>query len=241
MDAAVKIKNLTVVLGGYFKALDAVDLELPEGRLIGFIGPSGAGKTTLARAIVGRQKVAGGSVSVFGQPAGSAGLRPRVGYMTQSVSVYGDLTVRQNITYFATMFGIRRTDVERRVTEILDIIDMRPQSGRLVSRLSGGQQRRVSLAIALIGKPELMVLDEPTVGLDPVLREQIWELFHHLTKQGTTLIITSHVMDEAERCDDLVLIRDGRILAHEPPKALCAKTGSDTVEQSFLKLVENKQ
>jgi ABC-2 type transport system ATP-binding protein len=237
MDPAIKIKNLSVVLGGNFKALDKVSVELERGRITGFIGPSGAGKTTLIRTIVGRQRPHAGEVEVFGERAGSPNLRPRLSYMTQETSVYNDLTVEENLKYFATMFGVKRKEIPRLINDILETIDMMPQRNQLVSNLSGGQKQRTSLAVALIGLPPLMVLDEPTVGLDPLLREQIWGLFRRLAEKGTTIIISSHVMDEAERCDDLLLIRNGHILAHGSPKDLCEQTGTKNVEQSFLKLV----
>ncbi len=238
MDCAIQIKNLSVVLGGSFIALKDVSVDLPKSRVIGFIGPSGAGKTTLIRSIVGRQKIAKGSISVFGRPAGSAELRRQLSYMTQETSVYGDLTVRQNLKYFATMFGKKRREVTPLVNTILAEVDMTGHGNQLVDKLSGGQKQRVSLAIALIGNPPLMILDEPTVGLDPVLRDQIWSLFRKLASGGTTIIMTSHVMEEAERCDDLLLLRDGKVLAHDSPKAFRARTKSQTVEQGFLKLVE---
>ena len=239
MQSAIKIKNLSVVLGKDFTALRAINAVLPQGQVIGFIGPSGAGKTTLIRAIVGRQKIAGGSIEILGLPAGSAQLRSQMSYMTQEVSAYSDLTVAQNLNYFAAMFGIKRHDSQQVIVELLRKVDMTAQAKQLIGKLSGGQKQRVSLATALIGYPKLMVLDEPTVGLDPVLREQIWELFHELTAKGTTIIVTSHVMEEAERCDDLLLIREGKVLAHDSPKALCRATDSRSVEQSFLKLVRS--
>jgi ABC-2 type transport system ATP-binding protein len=239
MDTAIQIKNLSVVLGGDFTALHNVDVDLPTGKVIGFIGPSGAGKTTLIRSIVGRQKITKGSVHVFGLPAGSAELRRQLSYMTQETSVYGDLTVRQNLRYFALMFGKKRGEVKPLVAEILKAVDMTAHGNQLVASLSGGQKQRVSLAIALIGYPRLMILDEPTVGLDPVLRDQIWGLFRELVGKGTTIVMTSHVMEEAERCDDLLLIRDGKILAHDSPESFRGRTKSKTVEQGFLKLVES--
>lgn len=238
MDFAIQIKNLSVVLGGSFTALKDVSVDLAAGKVIGFIGPSGAGKTTLIRSIVGRQKIAKGSIEVFGEPAGSAGLREQLSYMTQEISVYGDLTVRQNLKYFATMFGKKRREVTPLVNTILAEVDMTGHGDQLVDKLSGGQKQRVSLALALIGNPPLMILDEPTVGLDPVLRDQVWSLFRKLASGGTTIIMTSHVMEEAERCDDLLLLRDGKVLAHDSPKAFRARTKSQTVEQGFLKLVE---
>lgn len=241
MNTAVQIKGLDVVLGGDFEALKDVSLDLSEGKIIGFIGPSGAGKTTLIRSIVGRQRLAKGSIDVFGLSAGDKRLRDDVSYMTQEASVYGDLTVTENLEYFATMVGISRSGIGVEVARLLRLVDLNDQAGQLVGSLSGGQKQRVSLAIALIGKPRLMVLDEPTVGLDPALREQLWSLFRELAQSDTTLIISSHVMDEAERCDELVLIRNGEVLAHASPADLCKQTGTASVEQSFLKLIgENK-
>ena len=240
MDHSIRIKNLSVVLGGSFTALKDVSVDLPKNQVIGFIGPSGAGKTTLIRSIVGRQKIAGGSIDVFDLPAGSPELRRRMSYMTQELSVYGDLTVRQNLRYFATMFGKKRREIKPLVNKILAEVDMTRHGNQLVDKLSGGQKQRVSLAIALIGRPPLMILDEPTVGLDPVLRDQIWELFRKLAGDGTTIIMTSHVMEEAERCDDLLLIRGGKILAHDSPQAFRQRTKAETVEQGFLKLVETQ-
>jgi ABC-2 type transport system ATP-binding protein len=238
---AVKIHKLSITLGGHFQALKGVDLKLPAGKTIGFIGPSGAGKTTLIRSIVGRLRVSKGSVSVFDLPAGSPQLRTQVSYMTQESSVYPDLTVRENLVYFATMNGQSGIRREQTVKDVMSAVELTNKTSVLVNNLSSGQKQRVSLAVALIGSPKLMVLDEPTVGLDPVLREQLWQLFNRLAGQGTTLIISSHAMDEAERCDDLVLIRDGEVIAHSSPAELCRRTGTKTVEQSFLKLVGERQ
>lgn len=239
-EPAVVIRNLSVVLGGYYEALKDISVELEGGKITGFIGPSGAGKTTLIRSIVGRQRLAGGTITIFGLPAGSPGLRKQMSYMTQEVSVYNDLTVGENLRYFATMFGTSRRQVSSMTDEILQTVDMANRKNQLVEKLSGGQKQRVSLAIALIGYPKLMVLDEPTVGLDPLLREQLWELFRALAARGTTLIISSHVMDEAERCDNLLLVRDGKLLASGSPHALRQQTGTHSVEESFLKLVSGK-
>lgn len=233
MENAVEIKDLTVVLGGKFTALHNVSLELPSGKVIGFIGPSGAGKTTLIRSIVGRQKITKGSIDVLGIAAGSARLRPKIGYMPQQAAAYSDLTVRQNLRYFARMRGLGTEAME----SVIKATGLERQSGQLVSTLSGGQRSRVSLCIALLGKPRLLILDEPTVGVDPVLRRQLWELFGKMTDEGATLIVSSHVMDEAGRCDDLVLVRSGRILAHDSPDSFREKTGSKTIEEGFLKVV----
>jgi ABC-2 type transport system ATP-binding protein len=241
MDSAVKIKNVSVILGGHFKALKDINLDLPIGKTIGFIGPSGAGKTTLIRAVVGSLRITSGEIQVFDEPAGSKVLRKQVSYMTQELSVYPDLTVYENLKYFITMAGQSRKTSGSILKEVLGLVDMTNKSGSLVSDLSSGQKQRVSLAVALIGSPKLMVLDEPTVGLDPVLRKKLWSLFTKLASQGTTLIISSHSMDEAGRCDDLVLIRDGSLLAHSSPKELLQSTCTKTVEESFLKLVGDKE
>lgn len=233
----VVAKGVSVVFDKDFKALDNVSAEIPSGQIVGFIGPSGAGKTTLIRGIVGRQRLTSGSLAVLGQKAGSAPLRQAVSYMTQETSVYSDLTVAENLRYFATMVGIPRKAVATEVKRLLKTVDLTPQADQLVMNLSGGQKQRVSLAIALTGKPRLLVLDEPTGGLDPLLRDELWKLFHELAADGCSLIISSHVMDEAERCDELLLIRDGKILAQGSPRVLCERTGTETVEQSFLKLV----
>jgi ABC-2 type transport system ATP-binding protein len=234
---AVKIENVSILLGRSFEAINDISLDLNSGQIIGFIGPSGAGKTTLLRAIVGRQKYTSGQISVLGSPAGTARLRHEVSYMTQETSVYSDLSIAENLSYFATMCGIGRSNRKGELERLLKLVDLEAQQGQIVSSLSGGQKQRVSLAIALIGQPKLLVLDEPTVGLDPVLRLKLWALFRKLADSGTTLIISSHVMDEAEHCDDLILLRDSMLIAHETPQALCARTKSKTVEASFIKLV----
>lgn len=234
--AAIRIKNVSVELGGK-EVLHDITVDLPHGKITGFIGPSGAGKTTLIRSIVGRQRLASGSIMIDGLAAGSPKLRKQISYMTQEGSIYGDLTVKENLLYFATMIGARRKEARVMTAETLQTVDLARQTDQVASSLSGGQKQRLSLAIALLGKPQFMVLDEPTVGLDPVLREQLWQLFAKLAANGTTLIISSHVMDEASRCDDLVLIRDARLLAHDSPQALCERTHSKNVEESFLKLV----
>ena len=229
---AIRIDTLRVRRGST-TALHGVSLTIPRRQLVGLIGPSGCGKTTLMRAIVGVQVVQSGTVTVLGQPAGSAGLRRRVGYVTQEASVYDDLTVRQNLRYFASVLGAPRSDIDR----VLADTDLIGQAGSLVGALSGGQRSRVSLATALLGSPDLLVLDEPTVGLDPVLRVELWNLFHRLADAGTSLLVSSHVMDEAARCDRLVLLRDGAILADDTPYGLLAATATADLEAAFLALI----
>jgi ABC-2 type transport system ATP-binding protein len=200
----------------------------------GLLGPSGSGKSTLIRAIVGVQKVAGGAVEVLGEPAGSPPLRSRVGYMTQAPSVYGDLTVQENLGFFARVLAQPRDAAERALEEVA----LQAHAGRIVGSLSGGERARVSLATALLGAPDLLVLDEPTVGLDPVLRRDLWQLFHRLAEGGATLLVSSHVMDEADRCDALLLLREGRLLAEAAPDELRARTGQRDLDAAFLSLVE---
>lgn len=237
MATAIKIHKLSVTLGEGIRALRDITVELPVGKAIGFIGPSGAGKTTLIRSIVGRQKITSGSIEIFEQPAGSPLLRNQMSYMTQELSVYPDLTVQENLQYFVIMMGHKKSESSKIISDVLQAVDLQDKAHSLVRNLSGGQKQRASLAIALIGSPKLMVLDEPTIGLDPVLRDSLWQLFNKLTAQGTTLLISSHSMDEAERCDDLVLIRGGQLIAHSSPEELLKSTHSKTIEQSFLKLV----
>jgi len=214
--------------------LDTISLRVQPGSVTGLLGPSGSGKTTLMRAIVGVQILAGGAVTVLGLPAGSPRLRSRLGYVTQAPSVYGDLTVHENLDYFAAVLGAPRA----RLDAAIDTVGLEQFADRVVRNLSGGQRSRVSLATALLGEPEVLVLDEPTVGLDPVLRRDLWDTFHALAGRGTTLLVSSHVMDEARRCDEIVLLRDGRILAGKAPAGLLAETGQTDLEAAFLALVE---
>jgi ABC-type multidrug transport system ATPase subunit len=231
--AAISVGGLRVVRSGA-PVLDGLSLDVAAGAVTGLVGPSGGGKSTLMRAIVGVQQVSGGRISVLGEPAGSPSLRKRVAYMTQGLSIYSDLSVRENLGYFARLYGVSAG----RVDELIETVSLGGFEGRVVARLSGGQRARVSLAGALIGEPELLVLDEPTVGLDPLLRRELWELFHRLAGEGKTLVVSSHVMDEAERCDDLLLLRDGRLIATGTPDELRVRTGEQGLDAVFLRLVD---
>ena len=232
MKNVIEVRDLVVVRGSQ-EVLPGISLDVTAG-VTGLLGPSGCGKTTLMRALVGAQRLRSGSVDVLGEPAGSAPLRTRVGYVTQSASVYDDLTVAENLTFFARVLGVERSTAEEAVASV-GLADQRHQ---VVGRLSGGQRSRVSLAVALLGSPELLVLDEPTVGLDPVLRRDLWGLFHRIADGGAAVLVSSHVMDEAERCDRLLLMREGRIIADGAPGEILARTGTDDIEQAFLHLVE---
>jgi len=231
--AAIVVEGLRVRRGGR-PVLRDLSFGVAAGSVTGLLGPSGCGKTTLMRAIVGVQIVADGRVEVLGAPAGSPPLRARVGYVTQAPSVYGDLSVRENLRYFARVLGAPPERIER----VLDTVALGGQAEQVVASLSGGQMARVSLATALLGEPELLVLDEPTVGLDPVLRRDLWATFRELAAAGATLLVSSHVMEEAEHCDELLLMRDGELLATESPDGLRARTGKRSMDDAFLALIE---
>ncbi len=230
---AVEVERLRIVRGGKV-VLRELSCSVARCSVTGLLGPSGSGKSTLIRAIVGVQNVAGGDVRVLGSQAGAKELRARVGYMTQASSVYGDLTVRENLRFFASVLDVPRDQVEQVIAEVA----LQEEADRVVERLSGGQRTRVSLAAALLGEPELLVLDEPTVGLDPMLRRDLWRLFRELAEQGATLLVSSHVMDEADRCDSLLLIREGQLLAQATPAELRARTGAEQLDEAFLRLIE---
>ena len=231
--AAIEIRDLRVVRGGNV-VLPGLTAEVEAGSVTGLLGPSGSGKSTLIRAIVGVQIVAAGNVLVLGEPAGSAQLRRRVAYVTQAPSVYADLTVRENLRYFARVLGLPRARAEDPITTV----GLEDEADRVVQKLSGGQRARASLATALLGEPEVLVLDEPTVGQDPVLRRDLWNSFHSLADDGATLLVSSHVMDEADRCDRLLLLRGGEVLAAGTPDELRERTGTRDLDKAFLKLVE---
>ena len=214
--------------------LNALDFSIKKGKITGLVGPSGSGKTTLMRTIVGVQYISKGTLRVLGCAAGDAALRSKIGYVTQSPSVYGDLTVEQNLQYFATIMRTSRAEI----AHVIETVRLTDQSTQVVDTLSGGQKARVSLAVALLGDPELLVLDEPTVGLDPILREELWGLFRQLADSGKTLLVSSHVMDEAERCEQLLLIRDGMLIWNDTKDNLLDTTGTDTVGAAFIAAVQ---
>lgn len=235
VEDAIAITDLTVRRGRR-TALHEVSLSIPSGGVTGLLGPSGSGKSTLLRAIMGIQRGVSGTVGILGERAGSRGLRRRVGYMMQSTGVFHDLTVAENIGYFAGLLRLPRTEVER----VIGLCDLHSVRSSTVSAVSGGQANRVSLAVALLGEPELLILDEPTVGLDPVLRAELWTLFRSLADSGSTLLVSSHVMDEAARCDRLVLLRDGQVLTTTTPSDLLSATGERDAESAFLAMITSR-
>ena len=233
-DVAIDIHDLRVVRGNR-AALDDISVRIARGTITGLLGPSGCGKTTLMRSVVGTQIIERGTVTVLGHPAGSADLRHRVGYVSQNATVYDDLRVIDNVRYFAALTGVDSAAAD----EAVATVGLEDHRTALCGNLSGGQRTRASLACALVSHPDLLVLDEPTVGLDPVLRVDLWEQFHELARGGTTLLVSSHVMDEADHCGDLLLMREGHLLAHTTPTKLREDTGCQSLEEAFLSVIRH--
>lgn len=234
-EAAICINDL-VVRRGRSTVIPGLSLQVRSGSITGLLGPSGSGKTTVMRSIVGTQVITGGTVEVLGRLAGSKSLRKRLAYVTQSASVYDDLTVRENLRYFAAVL-----DARSEVDEVLAATELSDYADRRVEDLSGGQRSRVSLAVALLGGPDILILDELTVGLDPLLRASLWNFFHRLAENGTTILVSSHVMDEANRCDDLLLLSGGRLLAQGSPRTLMEMTGTSSIEEAFIAFTQGAQ
>jgi ABC-2 type transport system ATP-binding protein len=234
-EAVARGRGLAVRRSGHL-ILDDLTFTIARGQVTGLLGPSGCGKTTLMRTLVGVQKITAGEVTLLGLPAGHPRLRNRVGYSTQDAAVYPDLTLTENLRYFGTVLGLERDRMAAAIAKTVGELDLTGLEGRTVGTFSGGQLARVGLAVALLGAPDLLVLDEPTVGLDPVLRHDLWQMFHRLARAGTTLIVSSHVMDEAARCDYLLFMREGRFLAQAPPRQILRQTGATDLEAAFLRL-----
>jgi ABC-2 type transport system ATP-binding protein len=232
VEPVIVIDHLRVIRGKR-PAIHDLSVQIARGTITGLLGPSGCGKTTLMRSIVGTQIITAGSVTVLGQPAGSAPLRRRVGYLPQDPTIYDDLRIIDNVRYFAALYGMD----SRAADDAIDAVGLSDHRTALCSNISGGQRTRASLACALVCQPDLLVLDEPTVGLDPVLRADLWEQFHALARRGITLLVSSHVMDEANRCGDLLLMRDGHLLAHITPDRLREETGCMSLEDAFLSII----
>jgi ABC-2 type transport system ATP-binding protein len=239
-EAAASASDLVVRRQGHV-ILDGLTFILPRGRVTGLLGPSGCGKTTLMRTLVGVQVIDAGQLTLLGLPAGDPRLRSRLGYSTQEHAVYSDLTLAENLRYFGTVLGLTRSRLAEAIAQTVATLDLSGLEGRLVGTFSGGQLARADLAVALLAQPDLLVLDEPTVGLDPVLRRDLWAMFHRLAASGTTLLVSSHVMDEAARCDHLLFMREGRFLAAASPAEMLAATGAADLESAFLALASRSQ
>ena len=221
---------------GRVRALDGISLRVGAGEIYGLLGPNGAGKTTLIRCLLGLIVPDSGAVTVLGHRMPNREVMAEVGYMPQSPALYPDLTVHENVTFFAAIHGLDGRTSRERVRELLELVDLASRARSVVATLSGGMRQRVSLACALVHRPRLLLLDEPTVGVDPQLRVELWQRFAHMSAQGTTIIVSSHVMDEAERCQRLGLVRFGRLLAEGTAAELRAAAGVERLEDAFLAL-----
>ncbi len=232
-EPSVKVQGLFRSFEGR-AVLSGIDLELGPGSITALLGPSGSGKTTLVRLIAGCDRPDAGTVTVLGRPVPHLEVLSRTGYMAQSDSLYLELSARENLAFFAGLFGLRGAELKARSGEILDVVDLTGDADRRVLVFSGGMKRRLSLAIALLHRPQLLLLDEPTVGIDPVLRRRVWAELRRFVASGGALLLTTHVMDEAERCDRVLLLQGGRILADDSPEALRTRAGARTLEDAFL-------
>ncbi len=233
---AISVRHLTKRFGDTV-ALDGVTLDVPTGQVLGLLGPNGAGKTTLIRILLGLTRLTSGEAELLGRPAGSRDVRPRVGYMPQDLAVYVDLSVEENVELFGRLYGIHGTRLRAREEEVLELVQLSDRQRSVVAELSGGMRRRVSLAAALVADPDLLLLDEPTVGVDPELRAEFWEFFHRLTDRGKTVVLTTHYLEEANRADRVVFLHGGTVLAYGAPAELKHRTGTENLEDAFLHLV----
>ena len=240
VDVVAEANDLVVRRGGHV-ILDGLTFTIARGRVTGLLGPSGCGKTTLMRTLVGVQMITAGRAELLGLPVGDPRLRRRVGYATQDPAIYSDLTLAENLRYFGTVLGLPRPRMAEAIAQTVAALDLGGLEGRLAGTFSGGQLARAGLAVALLGQPDLLVLDEPTVGLDPVLRRDLWAMFHRLAADGASLLVSSHVMDEAARCDYLLFMREGRFLAAASPQEMLAATGAADLESAFLNLASRRQ
>lgn len=228
----VSVQNYHQVFGKR-SVLSDVNFQIQEGEIVGLIGPSGSGKTTLIKTLIGLQRPSKGEVYVFGHQQPTLAVSKEIGYMAQSDALYEDLSARGNLAYFGKLYGLRKENLEQRIRFVLEFVNLTQDADRPIRHFSGGMKRRLSLAIALIHQPPFIILDEPTVGIDPVLKQLFWKEFEALRSNGVTLLITTHVMDEAERCDRLLLIHNGELVEHGTPSELKQKFGS--IENAFLR------
>jgi len=234
MDVLVRLENVHFSYGRT-EVLHGIDMDVPAGMITGLLGPSGHGKTTLVNLVVGALVATSGRIQVLGETAPPRKMKTSIGYMPQSDALYEDLTARQNLRFFGALYGMSRRDLDAAIPKVLDTVSLNVANDRrTVSAFSGGMKRRLSLAIAMVHSPRLLILDEPTVGLDPVHRVRLWQGFRELAKAGRTLLITTHVMDEAANCDDLVMLHEGRVIARGAPQEIVAASGKANLEEAFL-------
>jgi ABC-2 type transport system ATP-binding protein len=214
--------------------LKDITLEVRQAEIFGLLGPSGAGKTTLVKLIAGIDEASTGTVDVLGQRMPQLELLNRIGYMAQADALYLELSAQENLEFFGSLYGLRGARLKQRIREVMELVNLAGDLKKLVHNYSGGMKRRLSLAAALLHSPDILILDEPTVGIDPVLRQSIWLELHRLCSKGTTILVTTHVMDEADKCHRLGMIRDGQLIAVGTPQELRERTGSATIEEAFL-------
>lgn len=232
-DTCISIQNVTKQYGKQ-RVLKHINLNIKKGEIFGLLGPSGAGKTTLVKEIAGLDIPTVGENYLFQEKMPSLKLIQRIGYMAQSDALYEDLSAKENLQFFASLYGLEKKKQMKRIHEVIEIVGLSQHLSKVIENYSGGMKRRLSLAIALLHDPEVLILDEPTVGIDPVLRKSIWSTFDKLNKQGTTIIVTTHVMDEAEKCHRLGLLREGELIAVGTPQSLKEETNTSTLEEAFL-------
>lgn len=232
-DAAIRVADLNVSFGKK-QILADIGLEVAKGEIFGLIGPSGAGKTTLVKVIVGMEKGDSGNVTVLDKRMPNLGVIANIGYMAQSDALYIDLTAKENMEFFAALYSLKGTKRKERIAYAAKLVNLEGELNKQVSDYSGGMKRRLSLAISMLQDPDVLILDEPTVGIDPELRKSIWEELDMLKGEGKCILVTTHVMDEAEKCDRLAMVRDGKIIAVGTPAELEAKTATGKLEDAFL-------
>lgn len=229
----IKVEHVNRYFGKKQVLFD-ISLEVPPSQILGLLGPSGSGKTTLVKMIAGIDVATSGEVYVLDEKMPKLSMMNKIGYMAQSDALYGELTAEENLQFFASMYTLTRSKQKQRINEVMELVNLSDHMKKQVKQYSGGMKRRLSLAIALIHEPPILILDEPTVGIDPVLRKSIWDELYKLSGNGATIIVTTHVMDEVEKCDNLGMIRDGRLIATGSPDELKRATSSSTLEEAFL-------